>query len=121
MVGLAVLVVMQTQGNSSLKSWKLPDRFPDVFIFTRSFSGLSPQQQEKVRGSALLKRDDVMPIATFAPEVGGGILGLIGTRLPGNTMFVAIEPDKGFRLMELDFRQGNADDAARQLAMGKHI
>jgi putative ABC transport system permease protein len=121
MVGLSVLIVMQTQGNSSLNSWKLPDRFPDIFIFTRSLSGLSPDAQQKIRSSPLLQADDVMPIGAFAPEVGGGIMGLIGTRVPGATMFVAVEPDRAFRLMQLDFREGNPDDAARLLAQGKHI
>lgn len=32
MVGLAVLVVMQVQGNTALKGWRLPTRFPDLFI-----------------------------------------------------------------------------------------
>ncbi len=121
MVGLAVLIVMQTQGNSSLNSWKLPTRFPDVFVFTRSVSGLSPEAQEKIRSSSFLLRDDVMPIGAFAPEVGPGILGLIGTRLPGATMFVAIDPDRAFRLMELDFREGNAAEATRQLKLGRHV
>jgi putative ABC transport system permease protein len=121
MVGLAVLIVMQTQGNSSLNSWKLPTNFPDVFIFTRTASGLSPDAQEKIRSSAFLKREDVMPIGAFAPEVGPGIMGLIGTRLPGATMFVAVDPDKAFRLMELDFREGSPEEATRQLKLGRHI
>lgn len=121
MVGLSVLIVMETQGNSSLNSWKLPTNFPDVFIFTRSASGMSPEAQEKIRASALLNRDDVMPIGAFAPEVGPGIMGLIGTRLPGATMFVAVEPDKAFRLMELDFREGSPEEAARLLSQGRHI
>ena len=121
MVGLAVLTVMQTQGQSSLDSWKLPTRFPDVFLFTKSLSGLSPQQQEKIANSPELVKDDVMPIATFAPEVGPGIFGLLGTRLPGNTMFVAIDPAKGFRLMELDFRQGSADESAKLLGQGGYV
>jgi putative ABC transport system permease protein len=121
MVGLSVLVVMQTQGNSSLHAWTLPSRFPDVFIFTRSLTGLSPAAQETIRSSPLLKSQDVMPIGTTAPEVGGGFLGLVGTRFPGNTMFIAIEPDRGFKLMELDFRQGNVDDAERLLKQGRYI
>lgn len=121
MVGLAVLVVMQVQGQSSLASWKIPDRFPDVFIFTRSLSGLSPQQQRQLADSPEFKREDVMPIGAFAPAVGGGIMGLLGTALPGNTMFVAVDPDRAFRLMELDFRQGTPEEAARLLAKGGYV
>jgi hypothetical protein len=32
MVGLAVLVVMQVQGTSAIKGWRLPTKFPDLFI-----------------------------------------------------------------------------------------
>lgn len=121
MVGLAVLVVMQTQGNSSLKSWRLPSRFPDVFIFTRTLSGLSPQEQARIARSPFLNPDDVMPIGTFRPGVGEGIMGLVGTRMPGATMFVAVDPDKAFRLMELEFRQGTPEEATRLLKQGKHV
>ncbi|HEX8912701.1 MAG TPA: FtsX-like permease family protein [Humisphaera sp.] len=33
MVGLAVLVVMQVQGNSALRGWRLPNKFPDLFLY----------------------------------------------------------------------------------------
>ena len=36
-------------------------------------------------------------------------------------MFVGVDPDKAFKLMELDFREGNAVDADRQLKMGRHV
>lgn len=121
MVGLSVLVVMQTQGASSLNSWQLPSRFPDVFIFTKSFGGLSPAEQARIARSPFLKREDTMPIGAFAPEVGGGIMGLIGTRVPGNTMFVAVDPERAFRLMELEFRQGTPEEATRLLMQGKHV
>ena len=121
MVGLAVLVVMQVQGKSALASWKLPDKFPDVFIFTKNPGGLTPKQQARVGTSTALVDGDTMPVGTFAPEVGGGLLGLLGTRMPGNTMFVAVDPDRAFRLMELQFVQGSAAEATRMLKLGKHL
>ena len=39
MVGLAVLIVMNTQGRSSIEGWELPDNFPDVFLY--DFGGMS--------------------------------------------------------------------------------
>jgi putative ABC transport system permease protein len=122
MVGLATLVVMQTQGHSSLKSWTLPTNFPDVFVYTQSISGLTPESQEAIRRSPLIKPEDFMPIGALNPEVGPGVLGLIqGIALPGSTMYVAVEPDRAFRLMELDFRQGNPEEAAKLLASGRHV
>ena len=32
MVGLAVLIVMEVQGNTALQGWRLPTKFPDIFI-----------------------------------------------------------------------------------------
>ena len=121
MVGLATLTVMQVQGRSALASWRLPDKFPDVFIFTKSPSGLSLKQQEKVRNARDLEPNDVMPVGTFAPQVGGGLIGLLGTKLPGSTMFVAVDPQRAFRLMELDFRQGSAAEASQLLAKGRYL
>jgi putative ABC transport system permease protein len=122
MVGLATLVVMQTQGHSSLKSWTLPTNFPDVFVYTQSISGLTPESQEAIRKSPLVKPEDFMPIGALNPEMGPGILGLIrGVALPGATMYIAVEPDRAFRLMELDFRQGNPEEAARLMAEGRYV
>jgi putative ABC transport system permease protein len=119
MVGLAVLVVMQVQGKSALASWKLPDKFPDIFIFTKS--RLTPQQQALVADSPMLKREDVMAVGTFNPVVGGGLLGMLSTQLPGATMFVAVDPSRAFRLMELEFRQGSPQEASVLLAKGHHV
>lgn len=119
MVGLAVLTVMQVHGKSVLASWKLPDKFPDLFIFTKS--SLTPKQQQLVADSPLLNKDDVMPVGTFSPQVGGGLIGMMMTQLPGATMFVAVDPSRAFRLMELEFRQGSPEEASKLLAQGHHV
>jgi putative ABC transport system permease protein len=36
-------------------------------------------------------------------------------------MFIAVEPDKAFKMMGLEFREGNADEAAKLLAQGDHL
>ena len=41
MVGLSILIVMQTQGNSMIKGWRLPNKFPDIFIMAGVTSGLN--------------------------------------------------------------------------------
>jgi len=40
MVGLSILVVMNVQGNSALSGWRLPDKFPDLFIAAPPLSPL---------------------------------------------------------------------------------
>ncbi|HEY0009912.1 MAG TPA: ABC transporter permease [Tepidisphaeraceae bacterium] len=117
MVGLSTLIVMQTHGRSALAAWKLPDRFPDLFVFAKG--GLTPDSQRRVIDSPLLKPEDTMAIGIFAPEVS--FMGIIGTQIPGATMFVAVDPEKVFRIMELDFRQGNAAEATELLKRGRHV
>ena len=63
-----------------------------------------------------------MPIAIASPEFGSGIFALGQAALmPDATMFFGIDPDKGLKMMELEFRQGNPTDAIRMLKMGRHI
>jgi len=63
--GLAVLVVMQVSGHSMLGGWKLPDKFPDMFIYT---NGLDAAQQQKLAQTPGIK--EIMPIQIAAPEFG---------------------------------------------------
>ncbi len=127
MVGLAVLVAMQTQGNSALGGWKLPDKFPDAFIFvgnfdfrTLSMHGIGSKGIARLESVEGIRR--VMPIAVAAPELGTTVFSIAGAALvPNSTMFVGIDPDKAFDMMELDFRQGTAQEAKRLLKQGRHI
>ncbi|MBC8105794.1 MAG: ABC transporter permease [Anaerolineae bacterium] len=122
MVGLSVLIVMQTQGHSALSSWELPDRFPDVFVYTTSRAGLDPAAQEKIRNTSGIKKDETMPIAMLSPEFGGGLVGLAGAAfMPNATMYFGIDPDKAFDMMHLDFRQGDPKSAAAMLKKGNHL
>jgi putative ABC transport system permease protein len=121
MVGLAVLVVMQVNGHSMLGGWKLPDKFPDVFIYT---NGLDAQQQQTLAQTPGIAR--LMPISIAAPEYGrllGNSPAGIGLAaiMPNATMFIGVDPDKVFKMMELDFRDGNPTDATRMLKEGRHL
>ncbi len=120
MVGLAVLVVMQVSGHSVLSGWKLPDKFPDLFIYT---NGLDQKQQQVLAQTPGIK--DMMPLTITAPEFGrlGNSEAGIGLAaiIPNATMFVGVDPNKAFKMMELDFREGNPTDAARLLNEGKHL
>jgi putative ABC transport system permease protein len=122
MVGLAVLVVMQTQGQTSLKAWKLPDKFPDVFIYTTSRAGLDPAAQDKIRHAKGIKTSETMPIAMFSPSFGGSFFGLAGAAImPNATMYFGVDPDKAFEMMHLDFRQGSPQQATAMLKKGHHL
>ena len=113
---------MQTQGNSALAGWKLPDKFPDVFIGVFSFGGLPADDLPKAVGVKGIKDGQLMPIAIASPGLGGGAMGIAAVALmPEATMFFGIDPDLGFKLMDLDFRDGNAKDAERMLKLGRHV
>lgn len=120
MVGLAILLVTQAMGTSFIQGWKLPDRFPDMFVF--STLGLSQPDQEKLGALPEWKPGEFMPMAVAFPEFGTGIFGLAGAAMmPSATMFFGMDPDIAFKMMELDFRDGNPTDAAAMLKRGKHI
>src|SRR5439155_6491756 len=122
MVGLAVLVVMQTQGRSMLDGWRLPTHFPDLFMVAGTLNGLTPKEQQKVAHAPGIKSDEFMPIALASPEFGSSLTGLIGAAfMPNATMFFGVDPDLAFKMMELDFRDGNPRDAAEMLKKGRHL
>ncbi len=41
--------------------------------------------------------------------------------VPDRTMFIGVDPNKAFKMMELDFREGNTKDAERMLKLGRHV
>ncbi len=122
MVGLAILVVMQTQGTTMLNGWKLPTHFPDIFIAAPPLSPLDEAAVDKLRSVEGIKGNELMPIAIASPELGSGIFALAGIQvMPDATLFFGIDPDKAFKLMELDFRDGNAGQARELLKKGRHL
>ena len=122
MVGLAILVVMNVQGNSALAGWKLPVKFPDVFIASPPLSPMDDAALAKLEATPGLKKDETMPIAIASPEFSNPVFAMIGAAvLPNATMFFGVDPDKAFKLMELDFREGNATAAQQLLKKGHHV
>ncbi len=122
MVGLAILIAMETEGNSMLKGWQLPDKFPDIFIVSWG-TGLDDAQIEKLSHLKGIKPGEVLPVALASPEFGGTSLFALGTAaiVPDATMFFGIDPDLGMKMMKLDFREGTSDEAARLVRGGDHI
>ena len=121
MVGLAILVTMETQGNSMLNGWRIPDKFPDIFIVSW-LGGLNDAQVKQLANLKGIKQGELLPIAVASPEFGTGMFALgEAAVMPDATMFFGIDPDKGMKMMELEFRQGNPIEAARELKQGRHI
>ncbi len=122
MVGLAVLIVMQTEGHTLLNGWKLPDKFPDIFIFAPPLGGLDMRQQEMLTEVPGIKKGEVMPIGVASPEYGTSPWAIgLAAMMPNATMFIAVDPGLAFKMMELEFREGNAAQAAEQLKRGDAV
>jgi putative ABC transport system permease protein len=125
MVGLSILVSMETQGRSMVSSWELPDKFPDIFIVSWG-TGLNEKETAELGKMKGIKPGDLLPIAIAAPEApfgsksGLGALGMAAI-IPDATMFLGVDPVKGMRMMQLKFLEGNANDAAHLLEQGQHV
>jgi putative ABC transport system permease protein len=93
-----------------------------VFIVSWG-TGLNQEQITKLSHLKGIVPGDLLPIAVASPEFGGSSLFALGTAavMPDATMFFGIDPAQGMRMLKLDFRQGNAADAARLLDQGDHI
>jgi putative ABC transport system permease protein len=121
MVGLALLIVMQTFGQSMLAGWRLPDRFPDIFIWTTN-TGLVESEWKKLDQIEGIKRGEVLPIAIATPGLPEGWMGIVGAAvMPDATMYFGVDPNLALDMMELEFKQGNPKDAAAALKKGDHI
>lgn len=124
MVGLGILVVMQTHGNTLLNGWKLPTNFPDIFIFSL-MRGMTPEEVKIIGQVEGIEKDQVQPIMIARPGLKEGFFSAVDSlsqarkwaalALPDATMFLGFEPYPMLRIMHLDFRAGNADDAAYKL------
>ena len=124
MVGLAVLVAMTTQGNSMISGWRLPDKFPDIFLVSLKFNVLHPEDAglsdadvknlENVPGIAHFPDGtaEIMPVAVEAIGLGHNPLALVGDLFAPNAtnvMFFGVPPDIAFKLVGLDWRDDDGN------------
>ena len=124
MIGLMLLITMNAQSRSALGAWKLPDKFPDVFMVP-NFGAGSPS----IRGSDIdvirtlpeLKPASVMPITVNAPLLGQQLFDVAGAKMPTHTLFVGVDPKLAFDLMELDFLGSSREVNARREALAKRM
>ena len=122
MVGLATLVVMQVQGASALGAWKLPSKFPDIFILHRGLGGLDPAQVDRLAATPGIRKGELMAVAIASPQFGNNFLAIAGAAmLPDSTLFFGLDPELASKMTELEFRQGTPAEAVRLLRTGRHV
>ncbi len=105
MVGLSTLVVLETNGNTMLSGWVLPDKFPDMFIM--SPFGIDDAQVEMLKQVSGVNSNDVLPIYVVVPGVGSNFLAVAKGLGANSTMFFGVDPEKALRMMQLDFRRND--------------
>jgi putative ABC transport system permease protein len=141
MCGLTLLIVMTTMGTTMLDGWRLPDKFPDLFIICLKLGGLPPDQWPVLAQTPGIRHfpdgeAELMPIAIATPGLGENPLALVGAILDprlNSTLFCGVPPKMVFQLIQPDFRDndGNsvprdqqnayAQTAERQLGTGRHV
>jgi putative ABC transport system permease protein len=119
MVGLATLIAMQVQGHTLIGGWRLPDKFPDIFIY--SPDPISWQDQKSLDAVPGIDPGSLMPIAVAAPS-GNSEAALLLTAATagknGSFLFFGVDPDQAMRLVQLEYRddQGQALPESQQPA-----
>jgi putative ABC transport system permease protein len=123
MVGLAILVVLQVQGHTVVGGWRIPDKFPDMFLTTFKIGGLTPAEQEKIAGVEYIKPGEILPIAIASPQFGGTIFSIRGAAtMPDATLFFGTDIELALRMMQLDFRDGTPEQAVTMMTQNRrHI
>ncbi len=124
MIGLMILIVMNAQARSALGAWKLPTRFPDVFILPDTSYGklsIHPGEVEAIRKVRGVVPGKVMAMAVNAQTLGEKVFSVAGTPLPDQTLFIGVDPTLAFEMMELDFRVGDEKTAQRMMTSGRAL
>jgi putative ABC transport system permease protein len=121
-------VALQTEGRTAINGWKLPDKFPDMFIV--DFSGIPLSEAPKLQNIPGIKVGQVMPVAIVSPDLPKNFLSFLGQEKgtlaalvasPDRTMFIGIDPAIAFKMIELDFREGNPVEAERLMKLGGYV
>lgn len=122
MVGLAVLLVMQTHGRSMLSGWQLPTQFPDLFVFTFKPGGMEEEDLNRLRETPGIKEGKIAPVAIARAQLADRTFAITGVGgIEERTMFLGVDPDLTLEMARLDFRSGDVASAQRLLRQGRHV
>jgi putative ABC transport system permease protein len=108
MVGLATLIVMQAQGHTLIGGWKLPDKFPDIFIW--SPDPISWHDQEALAAVPGIEPGTLMPVVVTTPAGDSKLALALAAATSGQNigvMFFAVDPKQALKMIELEFRDSD--------------
>ncbi|MGD0388089.1 MAG: FtsX-like permease family protein [Tepidisphaeraceae bacterium] len=109
-VGLATLVAMQVQGHTEIGGWQVPDKFPDIFIWSPDL--ISWQDQKTLAAVPGITPGTLMPVVVTTPAGDSKSNLLIASLLSGRnvgTMFFGVDPRQALNMIQLDFRDDNGN------------
>jgi putative ABC transport system permease protein len=112
MVGLATLIAMQVQGHTLIGGWQIPNKFPDIFIWSPDI--ISWQDQKTLGDVEGIQKGSLMPVVvtTSSGDSKGSLM--LASMLSGQSvgaMFFAVNPEQALKMVQLDFR----DDGGNSL------
>jgi len=117
MLGLAIMIAVRSAGGGLLSNWLEPIRFPDAFI---TLTGGVPQEhQDWIAQQEWVGH--VSPIGLFKLDVEDRHLFGVKGIAPQRVHFISFEPDPFFALTNIDWVQGDQQEAVRRLKQGDAI
>ncbi len=99
---------MQVQGHTLIGGWKLPDKFPDIFIWSPDI--ISWQDQQTLAAVPGIQPGTLLPVVVTTPAGDSKSNLLMASMMAGQnvgTMFFAVDPEMALRMIQLDFRDDN--------------
>lgn len=111
MAGLALMVAIWTQGSGVMRDWISKIEFPDAFVVGLN---LSPESQRALEALPFVNATSAIGIQPIDTEQSFGVSSLTAV----GTSFVGFEPDSFFRMVRLDWLEGDEAYARRRLDEG---
>ncbi|MCC6909772.1 MAG: ABC transporter permease [Phycisphaerales bacterium] len=117
MLGLAIMIAVRAAGGGLLDNWIDPIRFPDAFI-TRQ-GGVPEEHQKWVAEQPWVGH--VSPIGLFKLDVEDQHLFGVKGIAPQSVYYISFEPEPFFAMTNIEWVQGNEQEARERLAQGDAI
>ena len=118
MIGVTLFTTVRARGESILKSWSFPAKFPDLVLF--SPTSVSAKRIDLIRKDHP-EAAEISGLAAFPVKMPNSAFRVGEVLANGSTNFVAVDPQSFPTMVEMDFIQGDRQSALRKLAEGGHI
>jgi len=114
MVGLATLIALQVQGHTLIGGWKLPDKFPDCFIWSADI--ISWKDQKTLATTPGMEPGSLLPVVVTTPTGDSKLSLVMASVVAGQdvgVMFFGVDPQLALKMVQLDFRDNDGASLPR--------